>query len=98
MRAPRIAIAAASVLILLVTGLAWQSVDSLRSNIATAGGLGLGNGADGAVDILIVGTDSRTDAHGNALTQAELDSLRAGDEVASNTDTIILIRVPNDGS
>ncbi|MER2225258.1 MAG: LCP family protein, partial [Rhodococcus sp. (in: high G+C Gram-positive bacteria)] len=26
------------------------------------------------------------------------DSLRAGEEVASNTDTIILIRVPNDGS
>lgn len=90
--------AAASVLVLVVTGFAWQSVDSLRSNIATAGGLGLGNGADGAVDILMVGTDSRTDAHGNALSQAELDSLRAGEEVASNTDTIVLIRVPNDGS
>lgn len=85
-------------LVLVVTGFAWQSVDSLRSNIATAGGLGLGNGADGAVDILMVGTDSRTDAHGNALSQAELDSLRAGEEVASNTDTIVLIRVPNDGS
>src|SRR5690606_28955366 len=27
----------------------------------------------------------------------ELDALRAGEEVANNTDTIILIRVPNDG-
>lgn len=63
-----------------------------------ASGLGLGGVADGAVDILIVGTDSRTDAHGNPLSQAELDSLRAGNEVASNTDTIILIRVPVDGS
>ncbi len=95
---PRMVIAAMSVLVLVVTGFAWRSVDDLRSNIATAGRLGLGGGSDGAVDILMVGTDSRTDAHGNALTQSELDSLRAGDEVASNTDTIVLIRVPNDGS
>ncbi|MGV8872476.1 MAG: LCP family protein [Rhodococcus sp. (in: high G+C Gram-positive bacteria)] len=87
-----------SVLVLLVTGFAWRSVDSLRSNIATAGGLGLGGAADGAIDILMVGTDSRTDAHGNALSPEELASLNAGEEVASNTDTIVLIRVPNDGS
>lgn len=98
LRGPQIIVASLAILVLVVTGFAWRSVDSLRSNIATAGGLGLGGGADGAVDILMVGTDSRTDAHGNALSQAELDSLRAGDEVASNTDTIVLIRVPNDGS
>lgn len=98
LRTPQILVALISVLVLVVTGFAWRSVDSLRSNIATAGGLGLGGGADGAVDILMVGTDSRTDAHGNALSQSELDSLRAGEEVASNTDTIVLIRVPNDGS
>ncbi|MGA9869661.1 MAG: LCP family protein [Rhodococcus sp. (in: high G+C Gram-positive bacteria)] len=91
-------VAAVSVLVLVLTGFAWRSVDSLRSNIATAGALGLGGGSDGAVDILMVGTDSRTDAHGNALSQDELASLRAGEEVASNTDTIVLIRVPNDGS
>lgn len=98
LRAPQVLTAALALLVLVVTGVAWRSVDSLRSNIATAGALGLGGGADGAVDILMVGTDSRTDAHGNALSQAELDSLRAGEEVASNTDTIVLIRVPNDGS
>ena len=92
------AVAALSILALVVTGFAWRSIDSLRSAVATAGGLGLGGGADGAVDILLVGTDSRTDAHGNPLTQDELDSLRAGEEVASNTDTIVLVRVPNDGS
>ncbi|MGB6183004.1 MAG: LCP family protein [Rhodococcus sp. (in: high G+C Gram-positive bacteria)] len=92
------AVALFSAGVLLVTGVAWQSIDSLRSNLATVSNLDLGNGADGAVDILLVGTDSRTDAHGNALSQSELDSLRAGDEVANNTDTIILIRVPNDGS
>ncbi|MCD2103913.1 LCP family protein [Rhodococcus erythropolis] len=94
----RIAVAVLSVLVLLVTGFAWRGVDSLRSSLATASGLGLGGGKDGAIDILMVGTDSRTDAHGNPLSQSELDSLRAGEEVASNTDTIILIRVPNDGS
>ncbi|EOM75389.1 LCP family protein [Rhodococcus rhodnii] len=91
-------VALASILVLVTTGLAWRSIDSLRSNLATAGGLGLGGGADGAVDILLVGTDSRTDAHGNPLSQQELDTLRAGEEAATNTDTILLIRVPNDGS
>lgn len=94
----QIAVAVAAVLVLVVTGFAWRSVDSLRSSLATIGDLGLGGGKDGAVDILLVGTDSRTDAHGNPLSQAELASLRAGEEVASNTDTIILVRVPNDGS
>ncbi|WP_206037704.1 LCP family protein [Rhodococcus sp. HNM0569] len=87
-----------SVLALVFTGLAWRSIDSIRNNLATASGLGLGGSEDGAIDILMVGTDSRTDAHGNPLSQHELDSLRAGEEEANNTDTIILIRVPTDGS
>lgn len=97
-RSARIAASVAAILVLVVTGLAWRSVDSLRSSLATVAGLGLGGVKDGAIDILLVGTDSRTDAHGNPLTQQELDSLRAGDEIASNTDTIVLVRVPNDGS
>ncbi|WP_282451178.1 LCP family protein [Tomitella fengzijianii] len=87
-----------SVLVLIVTGFAWQQVDSLRSSLTTAGGLELGDGKDGAVDILMVGIDSRTDAQGNPLSQHELDMLRAGEADATNTDTIILIRIPNDGS
>lgn len=94
----QIGVAILAVLVLVVTGFAWRSVDSLRSSLATIGGLGLGGTKDGAVDILLVGTDSRTDAHGNPLSQAELDTLRAGEEIASNTDTIILVRVPDDGS
>lgn len=96
-RPARIAVSLAAILVLVITGLAWRSVDSLRSSLATVAGLGLGGVKDGAVDILLVGTDSRTDAHGNPLTQQEIDSLRAGDEIASNTDTIVLVRVPNDG-
>ncbi len=81
---------------LLVTGLAWHSVDALESNLATAR-LGLGGARDGALDLLLVGTDSRTDAHGNPLSDSELAALNAGDAAADNTDTIILVRIPNNG-
>lgn len=81
-----------------MTGFAWHSVDSLRSNLSTASGLGLGGGEDGAIDILVVGIDSRTDAQGNELSQQELDMLRAGEADSTSTDTIMLIRIPNDGS
>ncbi|GAA2069043.1 phosphotransferase Lcp1 [Williamsia deligens] len=81
-----------------MTGYAWNSLTSLEQNVTRLGGLALGSGDDGAVDILLVGTDSRTDAQGNPLSAAEQAKLHAGDEVATNTDTILLIRVPNDGS
>ncbi|MTE12779.1 LytR family transcriptional regulator [Nocardia sp. CT2-14] len=90
-----------SVLVLTVTGLGWHSVDRLISGIERIGNLGLGGDkADGATDILMVGIDSRTDAHGNPLSSNELAMLHAGDdgEGGLNTDTIVLIRVPNDGS
>ncbi|WP_433762057.1 LCP family protein [Nocardia sp. CA-135398] len=90
-------VAVGAVLVLLITGFAWHSVDSLISNIERIGGLGLGGGSDGAVDILLVGVDSRTDAHGNPLSGNERAMLHAGDEVGTNTDTIVLVRVPNDG-
>lgn len=94
----QIAAAAASALVILITGFAWRSIDALESNLATAR-LALGDGGkDGAVDILMVGTDSRTDAHGNPLSADELASLRAGEAEADNTDTIVLIRVPTNGS
>lgn len=57
-----------------------------------------GNAADGAMDILLVGSDSRTDAQGNALSQEEINLLHAGDEESENTDTMMVIRIPNDGS
>ncbi|WP_062984316.1 LCP family protein [Nocardia anaemiae] len=93
----RAVVAVGAVLVLLITGFAWHSVDSLISNIERIGGLGLGDGRDGAVDILLVGVDSRTDAHGNPLSGNERAMLHAGDEVGTNTDTIVLVRIPNDG-
>lgn len=53
---------------------------------------------DGATDILLVGSDSRTDAQGNPLTPEEIDMLRAGDIGSVNTDTIIVARIADDGS
>jgi LCP family protein required for cell wall assembly len=84
--------------VVLGTGIAWTNVRSFEDGIFHMSAPSLGKGGDdGAIDILLVGLDSRTDAHGNPLTQEELDTLKAGDEEATNTDTIILIRIPNNG-
>ncbi len=85
-------------MIVVGTGVAWTKIRSFESGInqITSGALGEG-GEDGAIDVLLVGVDSRTDAHGNPLTEEELATLRAGDDEATNTDTIILIRIPNNG-
>ncbi|GAB3003855.1 LCP family protein [Mycobacterium bourgelatii] len=89
---------ALAVAIVLGTGVAWTSVRSFEDGIFHMSSPSLGRGAqDGAIDILLVGLDSRTDAHGNPLTAEELATLRAGDEEATNTDTIILVRIPNNG-
>lgn len=56
-------------------------------------------GLDGAVDILLVGSDSRTDAQGNPLSEEELVRLNAGiSDGEINTDTIMVVRIPEDGS
>src|SRR6201990_832721 len=97
-RVTRVIATVTAALVVLVTGVAWGQVRSFEDGLYTVFGPSLGHGDnDGAIDILLVGMDSRTDAHGNPLSQQELASLKAGDEVASNTDTIILIRIPDNG-
>ncbi|HTM86460.1 MAG TPA: LCP family protein [Mycobacterium sp.] len=97
-RLPRVIATIAAVAVVLGTGVAWTTIRSFEGGIFHMSTPLLGHGGDdGAIDILLVGSDSRTDAHGNPLTADELAALRAGDEEATNTDTIILIRVPNDG-
>lgn len=103
-RALRTLLAVLSVLVLVLSGAGYFTVGKLGNTLASAGNLSLGEAkgvkeaADGATDILLVGSDSRTDAHGNPLTPEEIEMLHAGDEQNDNTDTIMLIRVPNDGS
>lgn len=54
---------------------------------------------DGAVDMLLVGIDSRTDAYGNPLPDEVMDILHAGvNEGERNTDTMILVHIPVDGT
>src|ERR1700740_122661 len=94
----RVIATVAAVMGVVGTGGAWSKVRSFEDGIyhVFAPSLGEGGG-DGAIDILLVGMDSRTDAHGNPLSAQELATLRAGDETATNTDTIILVRLPNNG-
>ena len=97
-RVVRAVCTASVVAVVLGTGLAWTNVRSFEDGIFHMSAPSLGHGGDdGAIDILLVGLDSRTDAHGNPLSAEELATLRAGDEEATNTDTIILIRIPNNG-
>ncbi|WP_372509633.1 LCP family protein [Mycobacterium alsense] len=97
-RVVRVVAAVLTLTVVLGTGLAWSNVRGFEDGIFHMSAPSLGKGGnDGAIDILLVGLDSRTDAHGNPLSQEELETLRAGDEEATNTDTIILIRIPNNG-
>src|ERR1700748_2555734 len=97
-RVVRVVAAALTLAIVLGTGIAWSNVRSFEDGIFHMSAPSLGRGGDdGAIDILLVGLDSRTDAHGNPLSQQELETLRAGDDERTNTDTIILIRIPNNG-
>ena len=95
----RTVLAVLAVMIMVGTGVAWGSVRSFESGIFhfATGMLGSSGSKDGALDIMLVGMDSRTDAHGNPLSEDELAQLHAGDDVATNTDTIILVRIPNNG-
>ncbi len=87
-----------ALVVVLGTGVAWSKIRSFESGINHISSASLGGGGeDGAIDILLVGMDSRTDAHGNPLSADELAILRAGDDVSTNTDTIILVRIPNNG-
>ncbi|MBV7282778.1 LCP family protein [Corynebacterium sp. TAE3-ERU30] len=95
-------VAVLSVMVLTISGLGYFSVGRIGSDVASAGNLSLGLGSnapsDGATDILLVGSDSRTDAQGNSLSPEEIEMLHAGDEQNDNTDTIMVVRVPSDGS
>ncbi|QYL19775.1 LCP family protein [Mycolicibacterium pallens] len=94
----RTVLALIAVTVMVSTGVAWGKIRSFEDGIFHMSTAALGGGGqDGAIDILLVGMDSRTDAHGNPLSEDELAALHAGDDVSTNTDTIILVRIPNNG-
>lgn len=101
----KVTLAVLAVFVLLLSGVGYATVGRVGNDVANAGNLALGGGKgsrglaqDGATDILLVGSDSRSDAQGNRLSPEETEMLHAGDEEADNTDTMMVIRIPNDGS
>lgn len=103
----RIAVALVSVLALLAMGYGYTVVSSLQGSVHTTDAIGeLDNQQgsdvppedDGAIDILLVGTDARTDMQGNPLPLRTLKLLRTERTSGVNTDTLIVLRVPKDGS
>src|SRR5690348_17187955 len=97
-RITRVIAVLAALAVVVGTGVAWGKIRSFESGINHFSSMALGEGgADGAIAILLVGLDSRTDAHGNPLSAEELATLRAGNDESTNTDTIILVRIPNNG-
>ncbi|WP_084134208.1 LCP family protein [Actinopolyspora erythraea] len=91
-----------SVAVLALTGLGWGALGVLENQLNRID-LREGDSArqvprDTATDILLVGNDSRTDAQGDPLPEEVLDMLRTESASGLNTDTLILLRVPDDGT
>ncbi|WP_406637327.1 LCP family protein [Amycolatopsis sp. WGS_07] len=103
LRGAKIALTVVSLLVMGLTGYAWASLQGLVNGLSYSDVIGDGAGgekpADGARDILLVGLDSRTDMQGNPLSPELLAQLRAGESDGElNTDTLIMVHIPNDGS
>ncbi|QUQ68455.1 LCP family protein [Kutzneria sp. CA-103260] len=103
LRNAKIAVALASTLTLVLTWFGWTQLQQINSGLTTAdvieSGTSTESPADGSEDILLVGMDSRTDAQGNPLSPDLLAQLHAGgDDGESNTDTMILVHIPNGGN
>jgi len=92
----KLALAMVSMLVFSLTGYGWSTVRHLHQGMSTAKVIEPAP-ADKATDILLVGLDSRTDAQGNALAADALSRLHAGSNEGELTDTMILVRIPNDG-
>ncbi|MDQ3401812.1 MAG: LCP family protein [Actinomycetota bacterium] len=96
----KVALIVLSVVVLATTGYYWNVADTFTDGLQTADVITYDGPRpeDGAVDILMVGMDSRTDAQGNPLSKEQLAMLSAGEaDGVLNTDTLIMIRIPNDG-
>ncbi|SDX15902.1 transcriptional attenuator, LytR family [Saccharopolyspora shandongensis] len=93
----RTAIAFVSAVAFIATGFAWVTFGRLQEGLSTSD-VTSGAGPDGAIDVLLVGLDGRTDAQGNPLPEEVLRELRTGDSGSSLTDTLILLHIPEDRS
>jgi LCP family protein required for cell wall assembly len=110
-RRPSVILVAGRSLLALVSAAAvvamtmlWARVDKLEDSVNTTDALaeaqqqaGAPAPDDGANDILLVGSDTRTDLQGNPLPLSLLKELRTEATDSLNTDTLILLRFPRNG-
>ncbi|MHA6617355.1 LCP family protein [Pseudonocardia sp. DLS-67] len=93
----RTVLVVASALVMVLTGTAWGLYRDVTAGITTTDVIA-GGGDGGDLNILLVGVDSRTDAHGNPLPPEVQRMLSSGpDTGVLNSDTIILLHVPEGG-
>ena len=89
-------------LVLAAAGTGWYMDRTILGTLSTSDALaGLGGRAEADQNILLMGLDSRKDMNGNDLPESILDKLHAGsssDIGGYNTNTLILLHVPVDGS
>lgn len=92
--------AAVSTLLLAVTGASWWTVRGTLSAITVSRAIGpdAPRSINGAMNILLIGLDSRKDQDGNDLSPEILDKLHAGDSDSGgyNTNTLILAHIGSD--
>ena len=85
-----------------VTGFGWWALHGLLGGMTVSDALGADapRSTGAAVNILLIGLDSRKDQSGNDLPQEVLDQLHAGDSTSGgyNTNTLILVHLAEDGS
>ncbi len=100
----RTLVALLSAAVLAVSGYSWATLKRVQESVNTTDVLtelsDIPNAPpvdDGALDILLVGSDSRTDAQGRLLPDNVLRELRTEATDTVNTDTLIILRVPRNG-
>lgn len=102
-------VALVSAAVLVVTWYGWYylsdiddditTTDVFHSSVAEQDEGKVRKPLDGAIDMLLVGVDSRTDAQGNPLSDEVLALLNGGvADGTLNTDTMILVHIPQDGT
>lgn len=101
-RGGKVVVSLLSVAILALTWYGWHFIGDPNTGLTTtnvfADTEAHAKPLDGAIDILLVGQDSRTDAQGNPLPREVLDMLHAGvSDGELNTDTMILVHIPQNG-
>ncbi|MFD9891223.1 LCP family protein [Amycolatopsis sp. NPDC059027] len=101
-RGGKIFLSLLSVVVLGLTWYGWQYIGDPNEGLSTSAVFddqsARAKPLDGAVDILLVGMDSRTDNHGDPLPREVLDMLHAGvSDGERQTDTMILVHIPQDG-